>query len=78
MSEEKTEKTKYCISCDKDVVPESRKEYMGWLLGFSIKEKYCPECGRRLTSNTRYAWVSCCLVAFIVVMITFLVGGIQG
>ncbi|MHA2131886.1 MAG: hypothetical protein ACW99L_18105 [Promethearchaeota archaeon] len=64
------EKTKYCVSCDKDVIPESRKEYIwGGLRGFSIKKNFCPKCGIRLTSNTRDAWIICCLVVFIVAMI---------
>ena len=79
MSEEETdttEKKKFCPACEKDVIPESRKEYMGWLIGLSIKEKYCPECGMRLTANTRYGMLACCLVAFIAVMTVLILSGI--
>lgn len=71
------EKTKYCDSCKKNVIPESRKIHIGGVFGFDVKEKYCPECNKKLTQNTRYAWIICCFVVLIAFVIVFIIGGIQ-
>lgn len=61
---------KYCLTCEKSVVAEQRKEKVGWVSGFSVKEYYCPHCGLKLSKNVSLGWI----VTIVVLVGLFLVG----